>query len=391
MFCLETILIILSIIIIITIIVYKFYYSYETFENYSSLSAEISDIKKIINNIQDEIYQINKYKTDTYDRFSKITSDIDKNTKNVTKVNSNFNTYESVFNKYVEEANIPVDTLYLCNKEKKCVEMKYDDDNEYNIKSSNIKIKNDKDEIITNFKDNEIYFGGNQNSNSPLYIKNNNVYSNKFNVSDLYIKDYKDTSKLLYLNDYIKWIDDSINYNNNMNKLSQDNNNKRITDITKINTKINNLNKDKDNLDAKITNNAKEISDLKMEYQNYKDLNAKFSNKYDELQKELNDNIDIITNHNATMQQYEQNTNKEVDALNTRIDEIIIKINELLEKASLQREVFNKANLENTGVNPLFDRENLTLDEYKDYFDKLVIAAVNLGLPEEELKSSTTN
>jgi len=31
------------------------------------------------------------------------------------------------------------------------------------------------------------------------------------------------------------------------------------------------------------------------------------------------------------------------------------------------------------------------LDEYKDYFDKLVIAAVNLGLPEEELKSSTTN
>jgi chromosome segregation ATPase len=384
MFCLETILIILSIIIIITIIVYKFYYSYETFENYSSLSAEISDIKNIINNIQDEIYQINKYKTDTYDRFSKITSDIDKNTKNVTKVNS-------VFNKYIEEANIPVDTLYLCNKEKKCVEMKYDDDNEYNIKSSNIKIKNDKDEIITNFKDNEIYFGGNQNSNSPLYIKNNNVYSNKFNVSDLYIKDYKDTSKLLYLNDYIKWIDDSINYNNNMNKLSQDNNNKRITDITKINTKINNLNKDKDNLDAKITNNAKEISDLKMEYQNYKDLNAKFSNKYDELQKELNDNIDIITNHNATMQQYEQNTNKEVDALNTRIDEIIIKINELLEKASLQREVFNKANLENTGVNPLFDRENLTLDEYKDYFDKLVIAAVNLGLPEEELKSSTTN
>jgi chromosome segregation ATPase len=391
MFCLETILIILSIIIIITIIVYKFYYSYETFENYSSLSAEISDIKNIINNIQDEIYQINKYKTDTYDRFSKITSDIDKNTKNVTKVNSNFNTYESVFNKYIEEANIPVDTLYLCNKEKKCVEMKYDDDNEYNIKSSNIKIKNDKDEIITNFKDNEIYFGGNQNSNSPLYIKNNNVYSNKFNVSDLYIKDYKDTSKLLYLNDYIKWIDDSISYNNNMNKLSQDNNNKRITDITKINTKINNLNKDKDNLDAKITNNAKEISDLKMEYQNYKDLNAKFSNKYDELQKELNDNIDIITNHNATMQQYEQNTNKEVDALNTRIDEIIIKINELLEKASLQREVFNKANLENTGVNPLFDRENLTLDEYKDYFDKLVIAAVNLGLPEEELKSSTTN
>ena len=391
MFCLETILIILSIIIIITIIVYKFYYSYETFENYSSLSAEISDIKNIINNIQDEIYQINKYKTDTYDRFSKITSDIDKNTKNVTKVNSNFNTYESVFNKYIEEANIPVDTLYLCNKEKKCVEMKYDDDNEYNIKSSNIKIKNDKDEIITNFKDNEIYFGGNQNSNSPLYIKNNNVYSNKFNVSDLYIKDYKDTSKLLYLNDYIKWVDDSISYNNNMNKLSQDNNNKRITDITKINTKINNLNKDKDNLDAKITNNAKEISDLKMEYQNYKDLNAKFSNKYDQLQKELNDNIDIITNHNATMQQYEQNTNKEVDALNTRIDEIIIKINELLEKASLQREVFNKANLENKGVNPLFDRENLTLDEYKDYFDKLVIAAVNLGLPEEELKSSTTN
>lgn len=339
MFCLETILIILSIIIIITIIVYKFYYSYETFENYSSLSAEISDIKNIINNIQDEIYQINKYKTDTYDRFSKITSDIDKNTKNVTKVNSNFNTYESVFNKYIEEANIPVDTLYLCNKEKKCVEMKYDDDNEYNIKSSNIKIKNDKDEIITNFKDNEIYFGGNQNSNSPLYIKNNNVYSNKFNVSDLYIKDYKDTSKLLYLNDYIKWIDDSINYNNNMNKLSQDNNNKRITDITKINTKINNLNKDKDNLDAKITNNAKEISDLKMEYQNYKDLNAKFSNKYDELQKELNDNIDIITNHNATMQQYEQNTNKEVDALNTRIDEIIIKINELLEKALTKRSI----------------------------------------------------
>ena len=43
-----------------------------------------------------------------------------------------------------------------------------------------------------------------------------------------------------------------------MNKLSQDNNNKRITDITKINTKINNINKDKDNLDAKITNNAKE-------------------------------------------------------------------------------------------------------------------------------------
>ena len=77
-------------------------------------------------------------------------------------------------------------------------------------------LQNDKNQIMTKFKNNEIYLGGDENYNSPLYIKNDNVYSNKLNVTDLYIKDYNDNSKLLYLNDYIKWIDTSFKYSNNM-------------------------------------------------------------------------------------------------------------------------------------------------------------------------------
>ena len=140
-------------------------------------------------------------------------TDIDNNKNDIDNTNRKFTDYESIFGKFVENSKTPGDTIMLCNKKKECVEMSYDNDNEYNIKTNNIKIKNEKNEIMTNIKNNEIYFGGDKNYNSPLYIKDDNVYSNKLNVSDLYIKDYNDSSKLLYINDYIKWVDKSIKSN----------------------------------------------------------------------------------------------------------------------------------------------------------------------------------
>ena len=392
MYYLENILIISSILIILFIIIYKYKCTNETFQNYNDITKDISTIKTNIEELQNDAHDMIKYKNDTYKRFSNLLKDIDKNKDNIGNTSKKITDYESIFGKFVEESKNPVDTLVLCNKDKKCVEMNYDNDNEYNIKTNNMKIKNDKNEIITKFKNNEIYLGGDKNNNSPLYIKNDNVYSNKLNVSDLYIKDYNDNSKLLYLNDYIKWIDNSFKYSNNMDKISQDNNNKRIEDINKVNFEIEKIKTDRNNMDEKINNNSKIISELKMDYQNYKDLNTKFSDKYTELSKELTDNIGNMTNNNKNLQVYEQNTEKKIEDLNIKIDTITRKTHELLEKASLQREVYNRINNTDKGVNNhLFDKENKTLENYKYQFDKLLLAAVNLGIPKEDLISSSTN
>lgn len=392
MYYLENILIISSILIILFIIIYKYKCTNETFQNYNDITKDISTIKTNIEELQNDVHDMIKYKNDTYKRFSNLLKDIDKNKDNIGNTSKKITDYESIFGKFVEESKNPVDTLVLCNKDKKCVEMNYDNDNEYNIKTNNMKIKNDKNEIITKFKNNEIYLGGDKNNNSPLYIKNDNVYSNKLNVSDLYIKDYNDNSKLLYLNDYIKWIDNSFKYSNNMDKISQDNNNKRIEDINKVNFEIEKIKTDRNNMDEKINNNSKIISELKMDYQNYKDLNTKFSDKYTELSKELTDNIGNMTNNNKNLQVYEQNTEKKIEDLNIKIDTITRKTHELLEKASLQREVYNRINNTDKGVNNhLFDKENKTLENYKYQFDKLLLAAVNLGIPKEDLISSSTN
>lgn len=392
MYYLENILIISSLLIILFIIIYKSKYTNETFENYNTVTKDISELKNTVEELQKEIYNILKYKNETYKRFSNVLKDIDKNKEIINNTNKKISEYESLFGKFVQENKNPVDTLHLCNAKKECVELNYNNDNEYNIKTNNIKIKNDKDQIITNLKKDEIYFGGNENYNSPLYIKNDNVYSNKLNVSDLYIKDYNDTSKLLYLNDYIKWVDNSFKYSNNMDKISQDNNNKRIEDINKLNFEIEKMKTDRNNMDTKINNNSKIISELKMDYQNYKDLNTKFSDKYTELSKELSENIDVMTNNNKNLQLYEQNTEKKIEDLNIKIDTVTKKTQELLEKASLQREIYNKINSNDNGMNsPLFDKENKTLEDYKYQFDKLLIAAVNLGIPEEDLVSSSVN
>ena len=392
MYYLEKILIISSILIILFIIIYKYKCTNETFQNYNDVTKDISSIKTNIEQLQNDVYDMIKYKDETYNRFSNLLKDIDKNKDNIDNTTRKFTDYESVFGKFVEESKNPVDTLVLCNKDKKCVEMKYDNDNEYNIKTNNMKILNDKNQIMTKFKNNEIYLGGDENYNSPLYIKNDNVYSNKLNVTDLYIKDYNDNSKLLYLNDYIKWIDTSFKYSNNMDKISQDNNNKRIEDINKFKFEIEKIKTDRNNMDTKINDNSKIISGLKMDYQNYKDLNTKFSDKYSELSKELTDNIGVMTNNNKNLQVYEQNTEKKIEDLNIKIDTITRKTQELLEKASLQREVYNRLNNTDKGVNnQLFDKENKTLENYKYQFDKLLLAAVNLGIPETDLVSSSTN
>jgi len=392
MYYLENILIISSILIILFIIIYKYKCTNETFQNYNDVTKDISSIKTNIEQLQNDVYDMIKYKEETYNRFSNLLKDIDKNKDNIDNTTKKFTDYESIFGKFVEESKNPVDTLVLCNKDKDCVEMKYDNDNEYNIKTNNMKIKNDKNQIMTKFKNNEIYLGGDENYNSPLYIKNDNVYSNKLNVTDLYIKDYNDNSKLLYLNDYIKWIDTSFKYSNNMDKISQDNNNKRIEDINKVKFEIEKIKTDRNNMDTKINDNSKIISELKMDYQNYKDLNTKFSDKYTELSKELTDNIGTMTNNNKNLQVYEQNTEKKIEDLNIKIDTITRKTQELLERASLQREVYNRLNNTDKGVNnQLFDKENKTLENYKYQFDKLLLAAVNLGIPEEDLVSSSTN
>jgi uncharacterized protein YoxC len=392
MYYLENILIISSILIILFIIIYKYKCTNETFQNYNDVTKDISSIKTNIEQLQNDVYDMIKYKDETYNRFSNLLEDINKNKDNIHDTNRKFSNYESIFGKFVEESNNPVDTLVLCNKDKECVEMNYDNDNEYNIKTNNMKIINDKNQIITKFKNNEIYLGGDENYNSPLYIKNDNVYSNKLNVSDLYIKDYNDNSKLLYLNDYIKWIDNSFKYSNNMDKISQDNNNKRIEDINKYKFEIEKIKTDRNNMDTKINSNSKIISELKMDYQNYKDLNTKFSDKYTELSKDLTDNIGVMIDNNKNLQVYEQNTEKKIENLNIKIDTITRKTQELLEKASLQKEVYNKvSNTDKVSNNHLFDKEDKTLEDSKIQFEQLLLAAVNLGTPEQELVSSSTN
>lgn len=341
MYYLQNILIFISILIIIFIIIFKSKYTNETFENYNNFNSDISELRR---DIQNHYSEMNNYRDDTHMRFTTLVNDIDNNNSILVNTNRKLTDYESIFGKFVENSTIPpVDTIKLCNSNKECVEMNYD--NEYNIKSNNIKIKNNNNEIITHFNNNDIYFGG-ENENAPLYIKKGKndienpyyVYSDKLYVSDLYIKDYNDNSNFLAINDYIKLNDDII-------KISQDNNNNINNNINKLEIKlenhISNMQQDRERAIDREDENSRIISGLNFDNQNYENLNSKFLNMYNELSTDLTDNIAEVTRNNINFQNYQQLTNNEIVKLNEKIDDVTYK---LLHAAALQTNLYNKIN-----------------------------------------------
>ena len=349
MFYLRLFLIIVTITMILVSIMYYNFANIERFKDIEELTLEFlkEDLDKLKEKVEDDNLHLNE--------------------KIVTN-EANLNKYHDDFTKFINKK----DTFYICSSDDECSEInKIDKD--LNIKSDNINILNENDFIITKFDNNEIYLGGDKNINSPLYIIDDNVNINRLNVKDLYIN-REDEGQLLNVNNYIDVI------NNNLKKEIEntENNQNRINEILKINEEIQAIKTDSENLNEKINDNIKKYESLNSHYQNIQSLDSKFMGKYNSLEKLINEKEtcncqDIIDNGSLS-----EETNRKIQELDEKIDSISNNISNTLEDFQKKYNIYKTTNEK---VNQdLFNQDSKTLEEHQATFDKLLLAAVSLGV-----------
>ena len=75
---------------------------------------KISELKNSVEQLQKEIYDIIKYKDDTYKRFSNVLKDIDKNKEIIDNTNRKFTDYETVLvNSFKKVKNLSICYYYV--------------------------------------------------------------------------------------------------------------------------------------------------------------------------------------------------------------------------------------------------------------------------------------
>ena len=359
MFYLRLFLIIVTITMILVSIMYYNFANIERFKDIKELTIEL--VKEDLDNLKKKVEKDNSYLKDS----------IDTNKSNIDK-------YHDDFTKFINKK----DTISICSPNE-CSEInKINKD--LNIKSDNINILNENDYIITKFDNNEIYLGGDKDINSPLYIIDDNVNINRLNAMNLYINS-ENKGQLLNINRYIDWIDENIEYNLSKERINTQNNKDRINDILKINDELQAIKTDRNNLNEKIEDNIKKYESLNSHYQNIQSLDTKFMSKYNLLEQLINEKEtcncqDIIDNGSLS-----EETNRKIQELDEKIQSISDNISDTLE--DFQRK-YNTYKTTNEKVNEdLFNKDSKTLEEHQATFDKLLLAAVSLGIPPDQLQT----
>lgn len=357
MFYLRLFLIIVTITMILVSIMYYNFANIERFKDIKELTIEF--VKEDLDKLKKKVDEDNSYLKDN----------IDTNKTNIDR-------YHDDFTKFINKK----DTISICSPDE-CSEInKINKD--LNIKSDNINILNENDYIITKFDNNEIYLGGDKDINSPLYIIDDSVNINRLNAMDLYINSEK-KGQLLNINKYIDWIDENIQYNLNKERINTENNKDRVKDILKINQEIHAIKLDRDNLNEKIEDNIKKYESLNSHYQNIQSLDTKFMSKYNLLEQLINEKEtcncnDIIGNGSINKDiinksSINEETDIKIQELDNKIEKISDNISNTLEDFQKKYKIYITGNKE-------------TLDEHHTIFDNLLSAAVNLGVPREQLQ-----
>lgn len=360
MFYLRLFLIIVTITMILVSIMYYNFANIERFKDIKELTIEF--VKEDLDKLKKKVEEDNSYLKDN----------IDTNKTNIDRYHDNFT-------KFINKK----DTISICSPNECSQINKINKD--LNIKSDNINILNENDYIITKFDNNEIYLGGDKDINSPLYIIDDNVNINRLNAMDLYINS-ENKGQLLNINKYIDWIDENIEYNLNKERINTENNKDRVNDILKINEEIQAIKTDRNNLNNKIEDNIKKYESLNSHYQNIQSLDTKFTSKYNLLEQLINEKEtcncqDIIDDSSSSNEE----TNRKIQELDEKIQSISDNISGTLEDFQRKYNIY-KTSDEKVNEN-LFNKDVKSLEEHQATFNKLLLAAVSLGVPREELET----
>jgi hypothetical protein len=357
MFYLRLFFIIVTITMILVSIMYYNFANIERFKDIQELTLEF--LKEDLDKLKKKVDDDNKYLKDN----------IDTNKTNIDR-------YYDDFTKFINKK----DKINICSNSD-CSEItKINKD--LNIKSDNINILNENDYIISKFNNNEIYLGGDKDINSPLFIINDNVNINRLNAMDLYVNS-ENKGQLLNINKYIDWIDENIEYNLNKEKINTDNNKDRIKDILRITEEIEDIKNDRNNLNEKIEDNIKKYESLNQHYQNIQSLDTKFTSKYNLLEKLINEKETCNCQDIIDTTSINEETNKKIQELDNKIQNISDNISSTLEEFQRTYNIYKDSNEK---VNQdLFNQDNKTLEEHHSTFDKLLEAAVSLGIPRDKL------
>jgi len=204
--------------------------------------------------------------------------------------------------------------------------MNINDKGEYSIKTESdiIKIKNNKNEIVGNINNSDIYLGGDNDYNSPLYIKNDKTFVHNLNVNDLILKEKK-RDKLFNVGSYFSWLDNNRIYREN---------------------KDNEYEKYKKNKKNEIEYINKELENIKIEKNNS-------NSKIEKLNELLNKNKKIIEKNDTVISRIDIENNEIKD----KIEKYILNTdNELLElkneKIKINKDILNNKN----NINEIYDK-----------------------------------
>lgn len=257
------------------------------------------------------------------------------NTK-IDELNNNVETTQQhINNNFMINKNAKVyNNIRLCNNNEDCLLMSIDQNGDYNIKSENlrnIKLLNSDNRIIGKLSNDGIYFGGDNKDNSPLYINDNVVNAKIMKIGNLLINN-ADNDNMIDINRYIESNNEYIEELKDVQKIYNDQNVARISEITsKINTietdisqnitpKFVSIETNISNINNKSEKNIDDIQNIQT-IQNEMIENDRYFRRYSDIYEDITD----IPSHSENIEENRKNIEDNRNSIDS-IDSILARI-----------------------------------------------------------------
>lgn len=312
--------------------------SIKKFESSNKLSEdsilELSNITNKLDLLRSDVnnqHDLHFFKKDVERKFSEILEKnelITNNYDNIEIINKNLDdTRTNLNDNYLKNnnniLNIENNVFKICNNKNNCSSMYLNDDGNFNIKTDSniIKFKNNNDEIIANIDNDNFYFSGDNETNSPFYIKDKKTYVNNLNVKDLLISD-ANNEKQINVASYFTWLDQNKEFREYKDEENHENNTYRIREIDYLKHEINNLKTENQNLHKITDENLVELDQIKTNCNLRTDIEKNIYDKIDLAVTYFDDELIQFGKNKINNSEFETSVINELNTIRSTVNTI---------------------------------------------------------------------
>lgn len=311
--------------------------SIKKFENSNELSEdsilELSDIKNKVDLLRSDVnnqYDLHFFKKDVERKFTEIKEKnklISNNYENIQEITKNLDdTKQNLNDNYLKNnnniLNLDNNIFKICNKNN-CSYMYLNENGDFNIKTDSniVKFKNNKDEIIANIDNDNFYFSGDNESNSPFYIKDKKTYVNNLNVRDLLIND-SSNQKQIDVASYFTWLDQNKEFREFKDEENHENNSNRIREIDYLRHEIDKLKTENERLEKITNDNLIELDTIKTNCDLRVDIEKNIDEKIDNVVNYLDGELIQFGKNKINNSEFETSVINQLDTIKSTVNSI---------------------------------------------------------------------